>query len=159
MLVVVVVIFLAGEFSFIFVHHFVVVLYSFLFFILFVVVLHSFLLFICCCCCTSFIACQRRPSPFCRLSPSFYTHFILSVHRRVIRNTFIFILSRIFFHVLPRALRFFYPQAFFYLTLLLLTFLTQHAFIKTSLGASSSSLKFAGLHTDPQNTDCTHPFV
>ena len=38
-------------------------------------------------------------------------------------------------------------------------FFTQRAFIKTSLGASSSSLKFAGLHTDPQNTDPTHLFV
>ena len=38
------------------------------------------------------------------------------------------------------------------------TFLTQPAFIKASLGAGSSSLKFAGLHTDPQNTDLAHLF-
>ena len=65
------------------------------------------------------------------------------------------------FH-LPRALRFwvgiFYPQAFFTLRSFP-TFLAQPAFIKASLGASSSSLKFAGLHTDPRNTDPAHLFV
>ena len=65
------------------------------------------------------------------------------------------------FH-LPRALRFwvgiFYPQAFFTLRSFP-TFLAQPAFIKASLGASSSSLKFAGLHTDPRNTDPVHLFV
>ena len=40
-----------------------------------------------------------------------------------------------------------------------LTFLTQPAFIKTSLGAGSFSLKFAGLHTDPRNIDPAHLFV
>ena len=33
------------------------------------------------------------------------------------------------------------------------------AFIKTSLGAGSSTLKFAGIHTDPQNIDAAHLFV
>ena len=65
------------------------------------------------------------------------------------------------FH-LPRALRFwvgiFYPQAFFTLRSFP-TFLAQPAFIKASLGAGSYSLKFAGLHTDPQNTDPAHLFV
>ena len=65
------------------------------------------------------------------------------------------------FH-LPRALRFwvgiFYPQAFFTLCSFP-TFLVQPAFIKASLGAGSYSLKFAGLHTDPQNTDPAHLFV
>ena len=65
------------------------------------------------------------------------------------------------FH-LPWALRFwegiFYPQAFFTLRSFP-TFLAQPAFIKASLGASSSSLKFAGLHTDPRNTDPAHLFV
>ena len=60
------------------------------------------------------------------------------------------------------ALRFwvgiFYPQAFFTLRSFP-TFLAQPAFIKASLGASSSSLKFAGLHTDPRNTDPAHLFV
>ena len=65
------------------------------------------------------------------------------------------------FH-LPRTLRFwvgiFYPQAFFTLRSFLI-FLAQPAFITASLGASSYSLKFAGLHTDPQNTDPAHLFV
>ena len=65
------------------------------------------------------------------------------------------------FH-LPRALRFwvgiFYPQAFFTLRSFP-TFLAQPAFIKASLGAGSYSLKFAGLHTDPRNTDPVHLFV
>ena len=38
-------------------------------------------------------------------------------------------------------------------------FLAQSAFIKASLGAGSYSLKFAGLHTDPRNTDPAHLFV
>ena len=63
---------------------------------------------------------------------------------------------------LPRALRFwvgiFYPQAFFTLRSFP-TFLAQPAFIKASLGAGSYSLKFAGLHTDPRNTDPAHLFV
>ena len=33
------------------------------------------------------------------------------------------------------------------------------AFVKASLEAGSSSLKFAGLHTDPWNTDTAHLFV
>ena len=65
------------------------------------------------------------------------------------------------FH-LPQALRFwvgiFYPQVFFTLHSFP-TFLAQPAFIKASLGAGSYSLKFAGLHTDPQNTDLAHLFV
>ena len=36
------------------------------------------------------------------------------------------------------------------------TFLTQPASTKASLGAGSSSLKLAGLHTDPWNTDQAH---
>ena len=65
------------------------------------------------------------------------------------------------FH-LPPALRFwvgiFYPQAFFTLCSFS-TFLAQPVFIKASLGAGSYSLKFAGLHTDPRNTDPVHLFV
>ena len=65
------------------------------------------------------------------------------------------------FH-LPRALRFwvgfFYSQAFFTLCFFP-TFLAQPGFIKAFLGAGSYSLKFAGLHTDPRNTDLAHLFV
>ena len=39
------------------------------------------------------------------------------------------------------------------------TFLILPAFIKAFLGAGSSSLKSAGLHADPQNTDPAHLFV
>ena len=39
------------------------------------------------------------------------------------------------------------------------TFLTQPAFNKASLGAGSSSLKFVGLHADPQNTHPAHLFI
>ena len=46
----------------------------------------------------------------------------------------------------------------FYL-MLLPDILAQPAFIKASLGAGSYSSKFAGLHTDPRNTDLTHLFV
>ena len=52
----------------------------------------------------------------------------------------------------------FSPTGVFYLTLLP-DILAQTAFIKASLGAGSYSLKFAGLHTDPQNTDPAHLFV
>ena len=66
-----------------------------------------------------------------------------------------------FFH-LPRALRLwvgiFYPLGSFSLRSFPL-FLAQPAFIKASLGASHYSLKFAGLHTDPWNTDQALLFV
>ena len=52
----------------------------------------------------------------------------------------------------------FYPHVFFFLRSFS-TFLPQPAFIKTSLGAGNSSLKFAGLHADPRNTDLAHLFV
>ena len=85
----------------------------------------------------------------------FYT--FSAAHRRVIRDTFIFNYSVIF---LPRALRFwvgiFYSQTFF--TLHSFTDILT-AFFKSSLGAGSSSLKFAGLHIDPRNTDAAHLFV
>ena len=65
------------------------------------------------------------------------------------------------FHLLL-ALRFrvgiFYPQIFFTLCSFQ-TFLAQPAFIKASLGAGSYSLKFAGFHTDPGNSDPAHLFV
>ena len=65
------------------------------------------------------------------------------------------------FH-LQRALRFsvgnFYSQAFFNLRSFP-RFLVQPAFFKASLGASSYSLKVAGLHAHPQNTDPAHRFV
>ena len=84
-----------------------------------------------------------QPSP--SQSDSQYFHFQPFIHSSIL--SFIF---------LPRALRFwlgflpYTPSP---------TFMTQPAFIKASLGSGSSSLKFAGLHTDPQNTDPAHLFV
>ena len=94
----------------------------------------------------------RFLDPFCAFSPT---------HRREIRDTFIFqpFHSIIF---LQRALRFwvdiFHPQAFFTLRSFP-TFLAQPASVKAFLGAGSYSLKVAGLHTDPRNTDPAHLFV
>ena len=100
------------------------------------------------------------PHPSVDYRRGFYTPFyILSpAHCRVIRDTSV--CSTIPF--LPQALRswvgIFYLQAFFTLRSFP-TFLAQAAFIKASLGASSYSFKFAGLHTDPQNTDLAHLLV
>ena len=52
----------------------------------------------------------------------------------------------------------FLPTGIFYLTLLP-DILAQPAFVKASLGAGSYSSKFAGLHTDPRNTESAHLFV
>ena len=118
----------------------------------FVVVLHLSMFFIRICFWTSSLTLPRTVAGF--LHP-FYT--FRPAHRRVIHGTFIFNHSVIF---LPRALRFwvgiFYPQAFF--TLRSFTDILP-AFIKASLGAGSSSLKFSGLHIDTQNTDPAHLFV
>ena len=162
MLVVVVVIFLAGGFSFIFVHHFVVVLYSFLFFILLLFFIHF---------CSSFVVVVVLHSLLFNVVPhpsvDYRRVFTPILYFQSIAEWFATLSFSAFpgssftFYREPYGFEwgFFYPQAFFYLTLLSLTFLTQRAFIKASLGAGSSSLKFAGLHTDPQNTDSTHPFV
>ena len=53
----------------------------------------------------------------------------------------------------------FFTHSCFLLCAPSLTFLTLPAFIKVSLGASSSSLKFSGFHADPQNRDLAHLFV
>ena len=81
--------------------------------------------------------------PFCTFSPA---------HRRVIRETLIFIRSVIF---LPRALRFwvdiFYPQAIF-------TLRSFHNMLLSRLPWETAVI-FAGFHTDPRNTDPVHLFV
>ena len=80
----------------------------------------------------------------------------------MIRDTFFLTFQGPSFTVLPQALRFwvgiFNPQAFFTLHSFP-TFLTQRTFIKASVGASKSFLKFAELHADPQNSDPAHMFV
>ena len=124
-------------------------------------------LFCCCifiCQCFSFCCCSFHcfstssltlPWTIARFLHPFYT--FSSAYRRVICNTFIFNHPVIF---LLRVVRFwvsiFYPQALF--TLPSFTDILP-AFIKASLGAGSSFLTFAGLHTDPQNTGPVHPFV
>ena len=128
----------------------VVVVHSFLylhliFYLDFVVVLHLLMFFIHICFSTSSLTLPWTIAgflhPFNTFSPA---------HRRVICDTFIFNQSVIF---LPRALRFwvgaFYPLAFF-----ALRSFTDNlpAFIGASLGAGSSSLGFAELHTDPRNS-------
>ena len=135
--------------------HFILVSFSF-----------SFLIFICWCssfCCSSSFtfAFRRHPSPFRGLSPGFYTHFILSA--QPIAEWF----ATLSFSTIPLSSyreRYGFEWAFFTHRRFLPyapspTFLTQPAFIKASLGAGSSSLKFAGLHTDPRNTDPAHLFV
>ena len=94
----------------------------------------------------------RFLDPFCTFSPA---------HRRVIHDTFIF--QPFHYRLTASAMVLvlsgdFLPTGIFYLTLLP-NILAQPAFIKASLGAGSYSLKFAGLHTDPQNTDPAHLFV
>ena len=120
----------------------------------------------CCCCCSLHLSfffthiffstsSLTLPWTIARFLHPFYT--FSSAYRRVICNTFIFNHPVIF---LLRVVRFwvsiFYPQALF--TLPSFTDILP-AFIKASLGAGSSFLTFAGLHTDPQNTGPVHPFV
>ena len=98
-------------------------------------------------------AIARNLHPFYTFSPA---------HRRVICDTFILAFPGPSFAVLLQVLPFwvgiFYLQAFFTLHSFP-TFLPQPVFIKASLGAGSSSLKFAGLHADPRNADHAHLFV
>ena len=135
----------------------VVVVHSFLFFIWLLFFIYFVLHF---CWCSSFtFAFRHHPSPFhgliAGLLHPFYT--FSPAHRRVIRDTFIFNHSVIF---LPWPLRLwvgiFYPQTFF--TLCSFTDILPEL-IKAFLRAGSSSLKLAGLHNDPWNTDPAHLFV
>ena len=104
---------------------------------------------------------RHHPSPFRGLSPGFYTHFVLSA--QPIAEWF----TTLSFSTIPISSHcerygfewaFFYTPAFFSLCSFP-TFLAQLAFIETFLRAGSYSLKLAGLHADPQNTDLTHLFV
>ena len=98
------------------------------------------------------IAIRHHPSPFRWLSPSFYTHFVLLAQS--IAEWF----ATLSFLTIPLSSyreRYGFEWAFFTLSSFP-TFLAQPAFIKASLGAGSYSLKFTGLHTNPQNTDPAH---
>ena len=104
---------------------------------------------------------QHHPSPFCGLSPGFYTHFILSA--QPITEWLRYFHFQLFWYLLTASATVligpFYTHGHFLPYAPPPTFLAQPAFIKASLGAGSSSLKFAGLHTDPRNTDPAHLFV
>ena len=115
------------------------------------------------CCCSSFlllffIHCFSTSSLTLPWTIAGFLHPFYSfspAHHRVIRDTFI--LSEIFFHSFTTFwVGIFYPQAFF--TLYYITNILP-AFIKVSLGVGSSSLKFARLHADPQNTGQVHLLV
>ena len=102
-----------------------------------------------CCCCSSFISRLLYTSP--ALYPGFSDPWRPPTALSFTPTTF---WLPFLFH-LSRALRFwvgiFYRHAFFTLRSFP-TVLAQPAFIKASLGAGRSSLKFAGIHTDLQNT-------
>ena len=123
----------------------------FIFDLHFVVVLHLSMFFIHTCFSSSSLTLPWTIAGF--LHP-FYT--FSPAHRRVIRDTFIFNHSVIFRSSATILSGNCLPTVVFYLKLL-----HRHwpALIKASLGAGSSSLKFAGLHTDPRNTDPAHLLV
>ena len=108
------------------------------------------LLFICRCSSFTF-SFRHHPSPFRGLSPGFYTHFIISA--QPIAEWF----AALSFSTIPLSScrehygfewAFFYTQAFFTLCSFIEIL---PAFVKVYLGAGSSSLRCAGLHTDPEN--------
>ena len=104
---------------------------------------------------------QRHPSTFRGLSPSFYTHIILSA-QPIVEWFAILSFSTFLLSSYREGYRFewaFFTHRCFLPYTPSPTFLTQPAFIKAFMGAGSSSLKFAWLHTDPRNTDPAHLFV
>ena len=121
---------------------------SFILFFIFVVVLHSLL----------FNVIPHPSVDYCRVfTPILY--FQPSPSQSYSRH-FHFNISEIFFHSFTASATVlsghFLHTGIFYVTLLHRHF---PAFIKTSLGAGSSSLNFAVFHTDPRNTDPVHLFV
>ena len=127
----------------------------------FVVVFIFDLDFVVICRCSSFTFTLRRyPLPFRRLSPGLQPFFTLipAITEWLATLSFSTILRSSYRE------RYGFEGAFFTHKRFLPyapspTFLTQPAFIKASLGSASFSLKFTGLHADPQNTDLTHLFV
>ena len=126
---------------------FVAVDLHFIFDLNFVVVLHLSTFFI-------HICFRHHPSLVRGLSWSFYTNFILSA--QPIAERF----ATLSFSTIPlSSYRERYSFGWTFFTLCSFTDILP-AFINASLGASSSSLKFAGLHTDdPRNKDLAHLFV
>ena len=127
-------------------------------FVMLVVVVHPvlffiFLLLFLICRFSSFtFSFQHHPSPFRGLSSGFYTYFVLSA--QPIAEWF----ATLSFSTIPLSpfrerygleWTFFTHRCFF--TLHFFTNISPE-FITASLGAGSSSLKSAGLHTDPRNS-------
>ena len=138
---------------FIFNLHFVVVVSSFHFGCSFCCHLSIFFIHI--------FAFQRRPSTFHGLSQGFL-HPILYLQPSSSQSDLRHFHFQLFQYLLTERYGFewaFFTHRCFLPYAPLPTFLTQPAFIKASLGAGSSYLKFAGLHTDPRNTDPAHLFV
>ena len=111
------------------------------------------LLFFICRCSLFTFSFRHHPSPFRGLSLGFYTHFVHSAQPIAEWS------ATISLSTIPLSSyreHYGFEWAFFTLCSFL-TFLAQPAFIKASLGTGSYSLKFAGLHTDPQTQ--TNPSV
>ena len=119
-----------------------------------VVVFHSFLFFILLfffiCCCFSLVSrllCHATCTPPWLLRPV-KASTTSELYPGYFRLTLLFSST-----MSATALsRHFLATDIFYLTLLPRYFLSRHVFINASLGAGSSSLKFAGLHDAPRNT-------
>ena len=116
------------------------------------------------CCCSPFtFSFRRHSSPLCGLCSSFYAHLILSTQsiaewfamRHFYFQPFRYLLAAGAIGLSGHYL----PIGVFYLTLTLLHWHFNLRLFNVSLGAGSSFLKFAGLHTDPRSTDPTHVFV
>ena len=125
------------------------------------VVIFILLLFFICRCSSFTFSFGHHPSPLRGLSPGFHNHFVLSA--QPIAEWF----GTRSFSTVPLSSyrhRYGFEWAFFNHRCFLpyapsRHFLAQPAFIKASLEAGSYSLKFAGLHTDPRNTDPVHLLV
>ena len=115
----------------------------------------------CCCCSSHCFSTSSLTFPWTipRFLHPFYT--FSPAHRRAIRDTFILSFPRSSLHSFTASATVlsghFLLTDVFYLTLLHRHFTCVYQCL--SLGAGSSSLKFAVLHTEPRNTDVIHLFV
>ena len=144
----------------------VVVFHSFLFFVFFFILLLLLffisLFLIWCCSSHRFSTSSLTLPPPLTLPPGFYTHFILSAQPNA--EWFVTLSFEPFRGLLSQFYgeRYGFEWAFFthrhFFTLCFFTNILP-VFIKASLGAGSSSLKFAGFHTDPRSTGPALMFV
>ena len=104
------------------------------------------------------IAFGHHSSPFHGLSPGFLHPILYSQPSPLQSDSRHF---RLFNHSVLAASAAALSGHFLPIGIFLPYALSQHFwhFIKASLGASSYSFKFSGLHTDPQNTDPAHLLV